>query len=114
MKKLALAVLAALLSAHTCFADDHSTYFVDGNKLYERCMENGIWCIAYIEGVLGAMDARRILHGSSSCVRPNVAAGQVRDVVARFLAAHPENRDAPAALLAMTAIRETFCPGDST
>ena len=64
--------------------------FEDGNALFDACQDgndNVKWgyCTGYIGGVADSLYA-----GSSLCLPDNVKFGQLRDVVAEWLRAHPE------------------------
>lgn len=103
-KKLILPLAAALaLQAAPARAD-----WMNGNQLQDMCastsgIDRGL-CLSYVMGVL---DGARFLD------RPlktpiDATGGQVRDVVAKYLAVHPESRTKPARLIVKAAVVEAW------
>jgi hypothetical protein len=79
--------------------------FVTGNKLYSDCMEESpLFCLGYIDGVSDALDMAREGNSRAQCVPVGVTAGQVKDVVVRYLYAHPESRNLEGGYLVVAAI----------
>lgn len=83
MKKSLLAILLA--TAGVAHAE-----FIDGNKLLEMMRGNNTESGIAIGYVIGATDA---LTGSVTCPPDSVSAGQVRDIIRKFLEANPEHRN---------------------
>lgn len=105
-------MLAAALISATCVSG-HAGYY-EGNDLYKHCSANpgasGYgYCIAYVAGVSDTMELWRIKEGDTECVRHSVKLGQLADVVRRYLATHPADRDKNAEMLVISAIRDAFC-----
>jgi hypothetical protein len=92
--------------------------FFNGNDLYTKCVskdyeEQGI-CLGYSLGIMDDMawDSKTwdfIKRGIYCAPRAGVTAGQVRDVVTKFLVEHPEERDfMPASISARVALAKAF------
>jgi len=103
-KKLILAFAAAfMLQAAPARAD-----WMNGNQLQDMCastsgIDRGL-CLSYIMGVLdGARFLDRPLKSPT-----DATGGQVRDVVAKYLAVHPESRAQPARLIIKAAVVEAW------
>lgn len=84
------------------------TYFLGGNALYEKCNAeagtfNSIFCAAYIAGIADLFQLTKV-----ACIPSNVVAGQVEDVVVKYLREHPESRHYSAASEAGLALRAAF------
>jgi hypothetical protein len=83
--------------------------FVTGNELYTKCTSNDpadkFWCLGFTTGVHDTLP-----QGPKGllCETPNVAAGQVLDVVVKYLRENPAYRDLPASLLAGAALGQAF------
>lgn len=106
MKKLVFLILVASFS----FAG-----FIDGNNLYqagleyyknnigERCnwFQNGFY-EGYVDGVFDAY------NGILICSPNNIKAGQVFDIVFKYLQNHPENRNLSANYLVLKALQEVW------
>ena len=93
--KLILAVLALLI------ATPARAEWVDGNKLHDWCSSSGteLACTTYVLGVL---------DGSYLKTPERATAGQVKDVIKKYLRDHPENRDFPASLLVSLAVVDAW------
>lgn len=82
--------------------------WMNGNQLQDICastsgIDRGL-CLSYIMGVL---------DGARSLPQPlktpaDATGGQVRDVVAKYLAVHPDSRKQPARLLVKAAVVEAW------
>ena len=90
--------------------------FYDGNKLLTICNDTegvlnlGI-CLGYVEAVSDVLDSGAAISGWKACSPENVTAGQVKDIVTRFLVNHPEKRHYAAHTLVARALSEAFpCP----
>lgn len=98
--------------------------FESGNKLLEKCKgENNIdfgICVGYITAVSDeiAFEEKRyaVVNGKPiamlrACVRNGVTAGQLRDIVVKYLTEHPEIRDYSAEGPVGVALASAFpCP----
>jgi hypothetical protein len=90
--------------------------YVSANELSLRCQSEENFDRAICAGyVAGAVDMLELTRGTgpravSICLPHNPAAqrGQLIDVVKRYLAAYPENRQGGAAALVFTALSEAF------
>lgn len=131
MKTIFTALILLLLGGSTSAQIAHSVppgtsesgTFNTGNTLLRHCQGNGVdqdYCIGYIVGVVDLIGA---LQGSSDkdganfwkyhavCLPSHVEAGQIKDVVVKYLVEHPEHRDQPAAqLIIITLIATWGCP----
>ena len=85
--------------------------FYDGADLLDHCSTAAYgtddFCSAYVAGVIDTLGD----EGWRECVgnRPPKLS-QVKRVVAKYLADHPDKLDAPGETLVKTAFREAFCP----
>ena len=117
MRPMLIAVVAALviLSPSRVIASP------TGNKLYEQCKSPAgsptYWyddasCLAYIQGFIeGAISFQELWANDQPkaiCLPENVTAGQMRDVVVKYLEIHPERRHLPAMMSIMTAAVQAF------
>jgi hypothetical protein len=100
-----------------------SFVFRTGNDLLRDCRnvdELRDTCAGY---VLGAVDLIGSLQGSSDingtnywkyrsiCMPKNAEAGQIKDIIVKYLVEHPEKRDEPAAQLIIITMLATWgCP----
>jgi hypothetical protein len=116
MKRLAIISTALLVSGAA------DAQYKNGNTLLEECRTAQSYfsgqrksldtliapnCMAYVAGISDMLDD---LAGDKRCVPDGVTVGQLVDVVVRYLEQKPEIRHTSAAALAMTAIRNTWCP----
>jgi len=87
--------------------------FYDGNKLLSMCLEHDVAqqarCTGYAEGISDAYEAERERRGLTRCGPDDVKSIQVRDVIVRFLQAHPEDRHYDASSEGMLAIQSAWC-----
>lgn len=102
--KLRIAVATCMaLSATSARAE-----WMNGNELHDMCSSTGAMdralCLSYVIGVL---DGTRYLDQPLK-TPIGATGGQVRDVVARYLANHPDSRTLPARKLVKTAIIEAW------
>ena len=110
---LGLAVgLAVLLTAGEGRAD-----YLNGQKLYDSCKDEdlALYCIGYIVGVYDAgevldpaSDKRRWVDGWTACVPDGVLAGQLVEVVKKWLREHPAEWHYEADSLVAAALQEAF------
>lgn len=102
--KLSLALMAGIAALPTAARAE----WMDGNELHETCTTTApldrALCLSYVIGVL---DGLRYLPQPP--VTPTGAtAGQVRDVVAKYLTDHPEKRDQQARMIVRTAVADAW------
>jgi hypothetical protein len=113
MRKLSLlAILLLTLTTSQGVADTGS--FVGGNDLYEACRSDysGDFgkCIGYVQGIADAA-ATLANSGDAKClfaIPRGVTAGQIRDVVVKWLTDHPQDRHYTASSLAISAFIDAF------
>lgn len=95
MRKLAIAAALTVLASPAMAMDS----FLKGSDLYLKCMaQDQAVCFGYIEGVADMIESLSRddgpgLLGFTACLRPEVNAGQVKDVVVQFLFGHAKDRD---------------------
>lgn len=99
-----------LLSIHPAYAG-----FQTGNDLLRWCTNTDNFsegeCGGYIIGVADAQEFFRAANKSASCVPADVEAGQLRDVVVKYLQDNPNVRNLGASVLVMAAIVNAWpCP----
>ncbi|WP_365986138.1 Rap1a/Tai family immunity protein [Mesorhizobium sp.] len=87
MTRWRLATLIILTCPSAANAQN-STRFLSGNELYDSCTQKSSHSIGYVEGVVDADLSATLGY----CIPVGVRADQMRDVVCRFLEAHPESR----------------------
>ncbi|MFL5007489.1 MAG: Rap1a/Tai family immunity protein [Microvirga sp.] len=106
----ALAVLIPLQAG----AAGPDSFFVSGNELHSMCSEaastnRGVADrtvgLGYVAGVF---DYYKMIGGKTVCLPEHATAGQVRDVVCRYVREHPEERHETAAWSVRTALEEAF------
>lgn len=82
--------------------------WMDGNQLHDTCSPpaalDRAMCLSYVIGVL---DGLRYLS-QPPVIPKGTTAGQVRDIVAGFLADHPEKRDQQARMLVRAAVVDAW------
>lgn len=124
MNRIAVAVAAtAFLSLS---ATDTKAEFVSGNQLYDWCttserdaiyFQNDASCREYIIGVSDGMTtAADVVTAVAKldtpfeliCVPDRVRAGQLREVVVRYLRDHPADRHESAAFQVALAIKDAY------
>lgn len=110
-----LPALAALLAANPAAPQAPSQAYKTGNDLLTDCdgpaADEGdkSLCLGYILGVVDGAEGLGIaLDLGKLNVPPAVTAGQLRDIVVRYLTAHPELRHYSAAQLVYIAALEAF------
>lgn len=85
-----------------------------GNTLFSKCEgQDGVMrgaCIGYIEGISDEIQVMQRVGYMKRvyCPTADVNAGQLRDIVVKFLRDNPATRNQPAADLATTALIEAF------
>jgi hypothetical protein len=131
--KAAFLVLMLLLVAQTTSPQiPHSVppgttdhiFFESGNDLLRKCQSGTpvekTFCIGYIIGVIDMVgvvevsvdiDGKREWKHPVVCLPIEAEAGQIRDVIVKYLVDHPERRDQRAAQLIVVTLIETWkCP----
>lgn len=111
MKKL---IIAAFTIASIQSASPANAMFYDGNDVLRFCgseQEDVMQCAGFIVGVVDSFN--RIPNRTKGCFETPEGATvrQLRDVVVKWLEAHPEDRHLPGAGLVMLALNNAFpCP----
>jgi hypothetical protein len=104
---IALAAVAASSAAYP-----QTEAFKSGNALLRECVSsNEVFrasCTAYIVGVVDSVESFRANNGNTPCAPRTVEAGQLRDVVVKFLQENPTQRDAPAAVIVTVAYAKAW------
>jgi hypothetical protein len=81
---------------------------VDGNKLLGFCTSKSpVGCDAYISGVADAIAAGGP-GKAPACIPDGVTGVQLRDVMVKYLKAHPESRQQKAGTLTVRALGQAF------
>ena len=113
---LPLAVTAFLMTGSAASESETFLSFESGNNLLEMCGSsdrslNGV-CVGYIEAIVDAMhivqDSGGTVNGWRACIPQGVTVRRLRDLVIRFLRAHPELRPRAAIDLVTNALAEAF------
>jgi hypothetical protein len=103
--------IAELSVALFILAGSTTGSYKSGNDLLNDCTSNTdsqLVCIGYIQGVADTWAAFRAVSSRPDCVPEGVLVRQLRDVVLRFLQAHPEHRHSAATSLVMNAFAEAW------
>lgn len=106
-----LAALALAQAAQPAPAPAQSSFYIDGNRLYEMCAgQPDPACTLYIVGAVDAFGTvSEILGGGRLfCVPPGVVSGQLADVLRRHMRENPETRHHAASVLVIRSLREAF------
>ena len=84
--------------------------FEDGNALYRYCVSTSAFdqgvCLGYVVGIGDVIQEKRAAF--VACFPAQAMSDQLRDVVIRFLASHPEKLPLSAAGLVGEALQTTF------
>lgn len=99
--RLATFVVLACTSAASA---QNITGYLHGNDLYDSCSEKSVHSTGYVEGVVDA----DIFQALGYCIPVGARADQIRDVVCRYLEAHPESRQEQAPKLIRKAFTEAW------
>lgn len=77
--------------------------FMDGNELQDACKraDGELYCLGFTTGVYDAL-------GMTVCPPPGVTMIQVRDIIVKYVADHPEQRHLPAYHLAHNSLEQAF------
>ena len=87
-----------------------SEAFMSGEELHQKCQEQiPLTCVAYVLGVSDALQDA-VSHNAPRlvCFGAEVETDALLQAVIRYLRDHPETRQARAAGLVITALREAF------
>lgn len=121
MRHAAIGLALAIATAPPAIAqgDNQVLVYRNGNTLFYECTSDvkafQTLCSSYILGVTDTYLtlSKNVGFGSQYCLRPSVVAGQLQDVVTKYLVANPSARDEPAPVLIVRALREAFpCQAD--
>lgn len=103
MKRINLAAAALVMTATQAYAE----YFDNGNKLLARCKDPSptqeMSCIGTVSGMQDMMVALGYV-----CQIDGVNREQLKDVLVKYLIDAPEQRNQPAAVLAIRAFQRAF------
>lgn len=112
-------LLVATLVAASFPTVSHAS-FKDGNKLLSECEagdaprpDNLSWgaCMGYIIGAADALGFWSAVTTGASCLPPTSQAGQVKDIVVKYLRDNPAKRHFNAHVLIYGALKDAFgCP----
>lgn len=114
MKRLLIA--SVILGSQALPSVAHST-FTSGNELYEQCtVEKGTnlyftkmaECRGYVMGFVDLMEDMQTVNKMSSCLPVGATAGQIVDVVVKYLREHPELRALPGSTMVFLSLKSAF------
>jgi hypothetical protein len=125
LRRIAICMVVALVAWPTEGSETEMT-FDDGQRLHANCLAHsrvevdsmegqGRWHDCY-SAVIATYDTVMVLKPLTGgrtpfCVPETAKAGTLVEIVARWLAAHPEQRMQPSAYLVITALHDAFpCP----
>lgn len=100
---------AIFLAIQMSLAVAEERYFETGNTLYSSC-KNGT-SIAYIMGVTDGLMLIGNIQGSNikfACLPSAATAGQINDIVCKYLRENPENRAQIAPVIIWNALAPSF------
>jgi Rap1a immunity proteins len=102
-----------MAAAVTTFAAPALADFQDGNSLYNLCTGQDVAeCVGYVEAISDALSLETSrgenLYGWTACIAPVATGLQVKDIVVKYLAFHPETRHCGAASLVSAALGAAF------
>lgn len=98
------AFILVILASTSAVRAQNLTQYLSGNDLYDSCSQKSVHSTGYVEGVVDADLGRPWGY----CVPVGVRADQLRDVVCRYLEAHPEARQQMAPNLIRSAFAEAW------
>ena len=105
-------VVAALAMSAVVISTPARADFKSGNDLLRVCESSNLGqygeCIGYIEGVIDVMQTMRHETHKPECITGGIEAGQIRDVVVKYLHDYAEERDQSAWLLVITATSDAW------
>lgn len=102
---LAILLLVASMPAHA----------LDGKALQNLCQDkedrmSEALCLGYVTGVTEAVT--RVLQSSGVCAPQGLTPANLKDAVAKYMQAHPQELEKPAANMVWSALVEAWpCPG---
>ena len=101
-------VLIGILWPVPAFAAAGDTFFT-GTMLHRYCSQSSESCTSYIAGVVDALIAVGAAQKAPLiCLHDRTDLDQAVDVIANYLRAHPEKRQANAASMATVALKHAF------
>lgn len=107
-----MARYVAVLLMMCCTVANAGGVFFDGNTLLRllaaRSVEDRTTGVAYVMGVVDAIDGQRTQYKQCFSIPEKATSTQVADVVQQFLEKHPSGRHFKAADLAASALQEAF------
>ena len=110
----------AALAVWCGYADSACASYADGNDLYKRCAPNtetadSAYCYGYVVAIADVLRsvAPNPYLGNKVCIPLEVKAGQLRDIIYNWLAAHPESRHYSGNSLAASALAQVYPCSDS-
>ena len=112
-----LALLGVMMAAFfPCSVANAS--FNTGNDLYAKCSavkseatyyQDSAYCLAYVIGIVDAFEFNEgVKSGLKLCVPGGVTAGQLRDIVVRYLQNKPQDRHNAGSVIIFLAMSEAF------
>src|SRR5262245_39091306 len=85
---------------------------ITGNDLQDACtsrtQNERTWCTVYILAIADVLNDGNAINGYRACVDEGVSVQQTVDLVTKYLAEHPEQRDRTAPGIVAGAFREAF------
>ena len=110
-----LARKAFLAAAFAVSSSPALANYLTGKDLYADCSKpqgsfSQGFCSGYISGVVDAIEYYQINKGAEKnvCIPMEVSIGQVKEIVVRYLAQHPDQRANTASSLVWDAVRNAF------
>lgn len=110
--------VAALFLTATFFdASSANATFFTGNKLHELCQSSPLVAAGYVMGItdfngvnLNAIDqnGNSVQSKQFICIARDVSGQQATDVVCKYLADHPKDRNSPAPILVYSALLDAW------
>ena len=106
--------IALLACALATPALGQSSYFMNGNVLYQRCIsrdvQDAVYCLGFVAASLDMINLHvDALNGIPPyCAPEKVTVKQATDVVTAYLATNPKDRHQVAAALVTLAVREAW------
>ena len=98
MKKFIAGLLMVPCFAHADFDNGNELY----SKMTDAASSRQMYALGFVIGV------HEMLEGDLVCASDNVTAGQLRDIVKKYLEDNPSTRNRPAVILAGIAMAQAF------
>ncbi len=108
MKNISLLIaLFSIALIHNAVADNS---YRSGNKLLGECSQGYSLaaCLGYIMGIADVLSRNNPVNGFNACIPDRVQVSQLRDIVVRFLIAHPADRQRGASGLVAGALEDAY------